>query len=91
MYRGLVTWTPLGHILTWYEWHGATTRYYCSAKVGLNDFKEFQWNDVRSATESNVQMGLPERHSVLVYYETNWTRYQAVLVSMSSAPSKNFF
>ena len=53
----------------------------------LEDFDKFQRNDVGSATKYNVQMGLSERHSVLVY-EASWTRCQEVLVSMSFAPSK---
>ena len=37
----------------------------------------------------NIQMGLPEGHSVLLHFSHNGMPYQAVLVSMSSAPSKS--
>ena len=57
-------------------------------RIGPEAFEKFQKNDVSSVTKYNVQMGLPEGHSILVYYEVGWTRYQAVLVSMSSAPSR---
>ena len=34
-------------------------------------------------------MGLPEAHSILLHFSNNGRAYQAVLVSMSSAPSKS--
>ena len=36
-----------------------------------------------------IQMGLPEGHSVLLHFSNNGRPYQAVLVSMSSAPSRS--
>ena len=52
-------------------------------RIGLEEFEKFQTNEVGSVNKYHVQMGLPEGHSVLVYYEVNPVPYQAVLVSMS--------
>ena len=57
-------------------------------KIGLEEFETFQTNEVGSVNKYHVQMGLPEGHSVLVYYLVSRVQYQAVLVSMSAVPSK---
>jgi len=54
-------------------------------KIGPEGFEK---NDMSSVTKHNVQMGLLEGFSILVFYEVDWTRYQSVLVAMSSAPSR---
>ena len=46
-------------------------------RIGLEDFGKFQRNEVGSVKNFNVQMGLPEGHSVLMYYVANWIPYQA--------------
>ena len=57
-------------------------------RIGLESFVHFQIPNSGSVTKHNVQMGFPEGHSVLMYFSQNEIAYQAVLVSMSSAPSK---
>ena len=57
-------------------------------RTGLGSFMHFQIPNNGSVTKHNVQMGLPEGHSVLMYFSQNEIAYQAVLLSMSSAPSK---
>ena len=52
-------------------------------------FQCFQTPTEGSFGKHNVQMGLPEGHSVLLHFSHNGMPYQAVLVSMSSAPSKS--
>ena len=56
-------------------------------RVDPVSFRSF--HDDRSLGKHNVQMGLPEGHSVLLHFSHNGRTYQAVLVSMSSAPSKS--
>ena len=56
-------------------------------RVDPVSFRSF--HDDRSLGKHNVQMGLPEGHSVLLHFSHNGSTYQAVLVSMSSAPSKS--
>ena len=48
-----------------------------------------RFHEDRSLGKHNIQMGLPEGHSVLLHFSNNGRAYQAVLVSMSSAPSKS--
>ena len=57
-------------------------------RIGLESFQHFQTPTNGSVNKHNVQMGLPEGHSVLLHFSQNGFAYQAVLVSMSSAPSK---
>ena len=54
-------------------------------RVDPVSFRSF--HDDRSLGKHNVQMGLPE--GVLLHFFHNGSTYQAVLVSMSSAPSKS--
>ena len=56
-------------------------------RVDPVSFRSF--HDDRSLAKHNIQMGLPEGHSVLLHFSNNGRAYQAVLVSMSSAPSKS--
>ena len=56
-------------------------------RVDPVSFRSF--HDDRSLRKHNIQMGLPEGHSVLLHFSNNGRAYQAVLVSMSSAPSKS--
>ena len=56
-------------------------------RVDPVSFRSF--HDDRSLGKYNIQMGLPEGHSVLLHFSNNGRAYQAVLVSMSSAPSKS--
>ena len=48
-----------------------------------------RFHEDRSLGKHNIQIGLPEGHSVLLHFSNNGRAYQAVLVSMSSAPSKS--
>ena len=57
-------------------------------RIGPVSFQHFQTPTDGSFSKHNVQMGLPEGHSVLLHFSQNGIAYQAVLVSMSSAPSK---
>ena len=56
-------------------------------RVDPVSFRSF--HEDRSLGKHNIQMGLPEGHSVLLHFSHNGRAYQAVLVSMSSAPSKS--
>ena len=56
-------------------------------RVDPVSFRRF--HEDRSLGKHNIQMGLPEGHSVLLHFSNNGRAYQAVLVSMSSAPSKS--
>ena len=56
-------------------------------RVDPVSFRSFHTD--RSLGKHNIQMGLPEGHSVLLHFFNNGRPYQAVLVSMSSAPSKS--
>ena len=56
-------------------------------RVDPVSFRRF--HEDRSLGKHNIQMGLPEGHSVLLHFLNNGRAYQAILVSMSSAPSKS--
>ena len=56
-------------------------------RVDPVSFRRF--HEDRSLGKHNIQMGLPEGHSVLLHFLNNGRPYQAILVSMSSAPSKS--
>ena len=56
-------------------------------RVDPVSFRSF--HEDRSLGKHNIQMGLPEGHSVLLHFSHNGRPYQAILVSMSSAPSKS--
>ena len=56
-------------------------------RVDPVSFRRF--HEDRTLGKHNIQMGLPEGHSVLLHFSNNGRAYQAVLVSMSSAPSKS--
>ena len=45
-------------------------------------------SQIMAPSRNIIQMGLPEGHSVLMYFSQNEIEYQAVLISMSSAASK---
>ena len=57
-------------------------------RIGLESFQHFQTLTNGTVNKHNVQMGLSEGHSVLLHFSQNGFAYQAVLVSMSSAPSR---
>ena len=57
-------------------------------RIGLESFQHFQTPTNGTVNKHNVQMGLSEGHSVLLHFSQNGFAYQAVLVSMSSAPSR---
>ena len=67
--------------------HLATTTIIQVHRVDPVSFRSF--HEDRSLGKHNIQMGLPEGHSVLLHFSNNGRAYQAVLVSMSSAPSKS--
>ena len=50
-------------------------------RIGLESFQHFQTPTNGSVNKHNVQMGLPEGHSVLLHFSQNGFAYQAVLVS----------
>ena len=56
-------------------------------RVDPVSFRRF--HEDRSLGKHNIQMGLPEGHSVLLHCSNNGRPYQAVLVSMSSARSRS--
>ena len=56
-------------------------------RVDPVSFRSF--HEDRSLRKHNIEMGLPEGHSVLLHFSHNERAYQAVLVSMSSASSKS--
>ena len=55
-------------------------------RIGPVSFQHFQTPTDGSFSKHNVQMGLPEGHSVLLHFCQNRMAYQAVLVSMSFCP-----
>ena len=56
-------------------------------RVDPVSFRRF--HEDRFLGKHNIQMGLLEGHSILLHFFNNGRAYQAVLVSMSSAPSKS--
>ena len=69
---------------------GAWVRIAFDVKTVASNLRSFRrFHEDRSLGKHNIQMGLPEGHSVLLHFSNNGRAYQAVLVSMSSAPSKS--
>ena len=56
--------------------------------VGLEAMAHFQSAEHGTPNKRRVQMGLPDGHSVLLYYQARGTRYQVILLSMSALPRR---
>ena len=56
--------------------------------VGLEAMAHFQSAEHGTPNKRQVQMGLPDGHSVLLYYQSRGTRYQVILLSMSALPRR---
>ncbi|MCV6577121.1 MAG: hypothetical protein OIF58_15455, partial [Cohaesibacter sp.] len=56
--------------------------------VRLDPMEVFQSAESSTPNKRRVLMGLPDGHSILLYYHVRGTQYQAILLSMSALPRR---